>query len=241
MGLPAFPASISNARWQMEKGKLAKLFAKETGIGAQMVKLRTTVDKLDIGKLSVSQSYKSIEAVDEAIKDCKSEFAKLAPVRKEAYVLRDLAKKYAAEFKKNPLIPKSTSTYLLLVAKEADFFGVALKSYDPTAEFEAAKKKVESTAELQAKILKDGLTKCQTAVNSVKGGKATPEDWAKKAWQAIRAYAAVVAKSPDLSTVHTEWKTLSSIGGEKLKDVSAVTKHVTAVDALLKKTGPLIA
>jgi hypothetical protein len=240
MGFPKYPASLSNARWQMEKGKLAKLFAKETGIGAQMVKLRTLADKLDVGKLSVSQSYKSVEAVDEAIKDCKSEFASLTPMRKEAYALRDLARKYAAEFKKNLLIPKSVSAYLLVAAKEADAYGVALKSYDPMSEFEEAKKKVLATSALQEKLLKDGLAKCVSAVNSVKGGKATPEDWNKKAWQAIRAYAAVVAKSPEMSTVQAEWKTLSSLGGDKLKDVATVTKHVNAVDALLKKTAPLV-
>jgi hypothetical protein len=50
-----------------------------------------------------------------------------------------------------------------------------------------------------------------------------------------------VAKSPEMSTVQAEWKTLSSLGGDKLKDVATVTKHVNAVDALLKKTAPLVA
>lgn len=240
MGFPAIPEILKKSNWQTEKGKFAKLFAGETGIGAQMDKIKAAADKLDIGKLSVAQSYKSDEAVDQAITACKSEMIKCAAVSKECYALRDMAKTVAAKFKSNLLISKATATHVASIATAADTLGVAIKSYDPAKEFEAAKQKVATTAAMQEKILKEGFARCVTAVNSVKGGKATPDDWTKKAWQAIRGYSAAVAKSPELSTVHGEWKTLSSIGGEKLKDVAAVTKHVTAVDTLLKKTGPLV-
>ena len=240
MGFPAIPDILTNSNWQKEKGKFAKLFAGETGIGAQMDKIKAAANKLDIGKLSVAQSYKSEEAIDQAIVACKSEIAKCAAVSKECYALRDLAKKVAADFKKNKLIPSSSSAHLEKVATSADQLGVAIKSYDPTTEFANAKKKLEETAKIKEKVLKDGLAKCKSAITSVKGGKATPDDWTKKAWQAIRAYSASVALSADLKPVQGEWKTLSSIGGEKLKDVSAVTAHVDKMDKLLIKTEALI-
>lgn len=240
MGLPEIPDILKDANWQKEKGKFAKVFGGETGIGAQMNKLKAAYGKLDLAKTNVAMAYKNLEEVDKAIATCKAELRKTDDVRKEAYALRDLARKVAADFKKNKLIPGATSLHLENVAKVADAFGVSVKSYDPTKDFEAAKKRIETTLELQRKILRDGMAKCVSAVNGVKGGKATPEDWDKKAWQAIRAYSASVAKSPELKAVHAEWKVLASIGKEKLKDAAAVAKHVAAMDALLKKTAPLI-
>ncbi len=240
MGFPELPTILTNADWQKQKGKVAKLFAGETGIGAQMDKLKAAAGKINIAKTNAAMAYKSEADVDAAIKECKAELAKTEPIRKEAYALRDQAKKIATEFKKNKLIPAASTAHVESIAKAADLYGVTVKSYDPSADFTKAKERLKSNAALQTKILTEGLAKCTTAIAGLKGGKATPDDYEKKALQLIRGYAASVAKSSELKSIQAEWKALSSVPKDKLKDPAGVAKHLTALEALVKKTTPLV-
>jgi hypothetical protein len=236
MPFPVIPDILKNANWQKEKGKFAKLFARETGIGGQMDKLKAAAEKLNLVNVSASDTYKSIEVLEAHMAEVRKELGKTEPIRKEAYALRDLAKQVAAEFKKNKLIPSSTTAHVEAVSRAADLYGVTVKSYDPSADFAKARARVQKTAEDAKKLVKDQMANCETAVKQLKGGKATAEDYEKKGLQAFRGLGANVAKNVSLKPVHAEWKSLTSVQKSDLKTPADVAAHVTKLEKLLKKT-----
>ncbi len=235
MPFPVIPDLLKNANWQKEKGKFAKLFGRKTGVGEQMNKLKAEADKRDFTKLNAANTYATMEEANGALGLCKAEFAKCEPLRKEAYALRDIAKKTGEEFKKNKLIPSSTTALLNNIAHAADIFGLTVKQYDPTAEFAAAVDRTQKNIERldnQAKMaINASYPKCINELNKVKTTK--PLVWTNEAWQGVRAYAAAVAKWKKLVALQPEWKTLSSLGMDKVTDV---LKHVAALEKLLAKT-----
>ncbi len=133
------------------------------------------------------------------------------PSVKEAYALRDLANKTAETFKKNKLIPAATVTLLKNIAAAADLYGVSVKSYDPTEEFKAAvvrtQQNIARLDDAAKNAIKVAAPKCDNELKKVKAGK--PPVYTDEAWQAVRAYAAAVAKWPKLASVQPQWKTLS--------------------------------
>lgn len=238
MSFPLYPAHLKNADWQKQKGAFAKMFKGETGIGEAMNKAVAAYDKLDLAKISPKPTYKSAEDLAKAIADSKAELAKTEAVRKELYALRDLAKKVGAEFKKNKLIPSSTTAHLEKIARDADQLGVAIKSYDPSKDFAAAKEMMEKMARMAAeavgKVVKTGIPKIRGEV-----AKAKPGDYPDPLLQAVRAFAAAVPKVPALKPVAGEWTTMSS--KTDFKDAPAVKKHLEDLEALMKKTEKLVA
>ena len=240
MAFPILPDILKNANWQKEKGKLAKLFAKKTGIGEQMNKIKAGLDKLDGANLGDSGTYGSMAALEAHLAACKKELAKTEPVRKECYALRDLAKDVAGQFKKNKLIPSASSAHLEAVAKAADLYGVTIKSYDPTKDFESARANIRVREEAVKKLLTGQLANCATALKTLKGGKATPEDYEEKGLQAFRGLGAQVAKMPHLKPVQSDWKTLTTVQKVDLAGPKEVEAHLGKLEALVKKTVPLI-
>lgn len=240
MGFPVYPAHLKNADWQKQKGNFAKLFKGETGIGAAMDKALAAFDKLDLAKISPKPTYKSEDELKKAIAESKAELAKTEAVRKELYALRDVAKKVAADFKKNKLIPSSTTAHVEKIARDADALGVAIKSYDPSKDFVAAKemmdKMAKMAAEAVAKVVQGGIPKIRNAI-----AKCKPGDYSNDALQAVRAFAAAVPRVPALKPVASEWMTLSSKTSTDFKDAPALKKHLEALEVLMKKTEKLVA
>lgn len=206
-----------------------------------MNKLKATYDKLDLLKLDAANTYKTVAEATEAVNLCKAEFAKTEPLRKEAYALRDLANKTAETFKKNKLIPAATVTLLKNIAAAADLYGVSVKSYDPTEEFKAAvvrtQQNIARLDDAAKNAIKVAAPKCDNELKKVKAGK--PPVYTDEAWQAVRAYAAAVAKWPKLASVQPQWKTLSSKTTGDVKG-DAVLPHVAALEKLLVTTNALV-
>ncbi|HSN32200.1 MAG TPA: hypothetical protein VLU41_05910 [Ideonella sp.] len=239
MSFPAYPAHLKNADWQKQKGTFAKVFKGKTGIGEAMNKAVAAYDKLDQAKLHALMTYKSMDELNAAVAACKAELSKTEAVRKELYALRDVAKKAAADFKKNKLIPASTTAHVEKIAKDADFLGVAIKSYDPSADFEKAKKNVEAKLAMAATVLKGGIQKVRAGMKSIEK-QPTPELYESKVWQLVRAAAAGVPLAPALKPVAPLWKTLSSKTKGDLKDEAGVKKHFVELEALMKSTEKLL-
>lgn len=235
MGFPVYPVHLTNADWQKKKGVLAKVFKGETGIGAAMDKARAAYSKLDLMKISPKPTYKSEDELKKAIADSKAELAKTEAVRKELYALRDVAKKAAAEMKKNKLVPSSTVAHVEKIAADADALAVQIRSYDPSKDFVAAKDLMEKMAKESAiavgNVAKNGIAKIRAKL------KASPGEYSNDALQAVRAFAAAVPKLAPLRPVASRWTTLSSktdMSGQALK------KHLQELEALMKDTEALL-
>lgn len=236
---PAIPDILKNSNWQKEKGKLAKVFAGKTGVGEQMNKLQGEFNKLDFSKLIPQGRFQSTEQLDNVIKLCRAEFGKVEPLRKEAYTLRDLAKRTAEQFQKNKLIPGATVTHLKNITSNADHYGVAVKSFDPSALIAELRTATQKNSDMIEVALKQAISvaypKCVAELNKIKSAK--PPVWTDEAWQAVRACAAAVAKWPKLAQVRPQWQALSQLAPNDIKDVR---KHVDATEKLLATTQALM-
>jgi hypothetical protein len=141
MALPAYPAMLTDKDWQKHKGVIAKM-AGETGIGAQMDKTETAWKKIawakfDAAKIWADMNPKKVEDYDKKLEEAKKEHAKLDPVKKELWALRDLATKVTEGWKANKLIPKSSREHVEKIASTADSLALQLK--DILGEFATVK------------------------------------------------------------------------------------------------------
>jgi hypothetical protein len=163
-GMLPIPQKLTKADWDKNKGAIAKL-AGETGMGAQMEKVKKAWDAVDINVLDGGMAcppslIKNTTQVEPKLKASKDQFdgagvknpnGSVAKLRAEVNALRDLATTTAEKFKKNPLIPKSSTEYAAAIAKEADLYSVALMINGVFAtacfkSFEEVKQKLEKNA-----------------------------------------------------------------------------------------------
>src|ERR1051325_2947629 len=112
-----YPAILTDANWQKEKGIVAKIVVKETGIGALMKALKDTFDGVDWNKFDpyatlVATKDRTPENIDKCFEIAKTEATKLEGVRKAAFALRDRAKVLATEWSKSKVIPSSSRKHL---------------------------------------------------------------------------------------------------------------------------------
>ena len=235
MAKPEYPAILTNATWQAEKGKIAKL-ARETGVGAALDACQKAYNPIDGNKLAAKQAYPDTDAIAAGWAEAKSEGAKFEGVRTLLFKARDVANATAANYKANKLIPKSSAEYALKVGKACEDFALTLKSFGDTVfkDFENAKVKLANTQQVMANALKSAIPKCKTGFSEVKK---SPDSatYNSKCWQAVRGLGAQVAILPYLKPFQPEFKTLSSVQPGTLKDKSAVLAHITKLEALIKK------
>ncbi len=157
MPKPVYPDVLKAGNWDKQKGILAKLVKGETGIGAACKKAQASFDAIDWTKMDGKKADDAgtPEEVDTFVKGMKAEYvAHFEPTRKDLFALSALATKYAGEFKKNPLIPKSSREYLEKMSTGASNFATGLKSCcEPDLKMaEAAKKRKALTF---AKVMGD--------------------------------------------------------------------------------------
>ena len=197
MPLPNYPGILKEADWQKNKGALAKA-AGETGVGAAMKTLWDLQQNTDWTNLGASTTYTSQGAVDEAIKKSKADLPKLEKLKAQAYTVRDLAKKAAEKFTANKLIPKSSADHARAVMAAAEHFGVALKSFDPTSDFEEARKRVIAREDIGRNQLKKSIATVESEVVKVDKDTVVYEEW-QKFWSGpLRGLGASVAVVPEV-------------------------------------------
>ncbi len=156
---------------------------------------RNTTDWTD---LQVGITYKSLADVDEAIKKFKAAVPKLEKLRADAYKVRDAARAAAAKFKANKLIPKASADHATAVATAADHYAVAIKSYDPAADFAEARKHVEAREKIGRDQVKKFIATVEGAVAKVDRDRVPYEEW-QAFWSGpLRGLQAAVAVVPEL-------------------------------------------
>ncbi|HVS73072.1 MAG TPA: hypothetical protein VHQ47_17590 [Phycisphaerae bacterium] len=135
MAKPALPDALKKANWDKQKGIVAKLVQKETGIGASLEGLTSAYnavpwDKLDEAALAHAKTGEDMKKIFAAGRAVLTKEIKTA--REKSLEVGRLAKKWADDFKKNKLIPKSTLTYLDTMSNRATWFSTTLLD-EPTA------------------------------------------------------------------------------------------------------------
>ncbi len=239
MAIPIIPQILTQADWDRQKGLLAKM-AGETGIGAQMNKVKAAYNAVDWGKFDAKiacQNTKDVTVVESALADAKGEYAKVETVRKELRSLEAIARKTQAKFKSNRAIPSSSTDHVGKIAKAADQMTVACKSMDAEFKsFEEMKKRIVELGEVSKKALQSYLVKCQGGISQV-NAKPTDESFEKFWKENIRGLSAALALQKDLSEHHGAWKTMSSDSFKPKKgaDANTIKAKVKQVESALNK------
>jgi hypothetical protein len=232
MALPVYPKILTDADWQKQKGIVAKIVKKETGIGELMKKLdaaykAVTWDKFDAFRALPYNNMRSMEAVDKAIVDAKTEHAKVEPVRQAAFALRDQARAIAAEWKKSKLIPSSSIKHVEEVAKACEQLALECKSMDLKSfdEMRVQIRENEAKAREMVKTWSAAIRTGAAAVNTTP----TIETYNAKLYQKIRGMGTAVSNIPELKV---KWSPVWGNGGMASQDW---TKDATTPEKLKGK------
>jgi hypothetical protein len=182
---PEYPDCLTPQNWDKKKGVIAKM-AGETGIGASLTKLKKVYDDTDWKIIQVDDRKPKINdfKLPEWEKMCKEAATQgvkeLEKLRKAAYETRDLAKETAAKFKKNKLIPKSSTALCEEIETAADHLGVGCNPNSISGFIDTAYKSGRAWLDLTVKLMKDGgLGKAIGTVKSSLEGLESPPDWKK--------------------------------------------------------------
>ncbi len=131
MAAPTIPATLTQASWSKEKGMVAKILKSDTGIGDLIAKVATAYGAVDWNKFNAATALAQVAVpadVDAAKLAASTEYkSKVEPLRKAVADLRDKAKKTAEEWKKNKLIPSSSSKAAAAIDTAADQFYITIK------------------------------------------------------------------------------------------------------------------
>jgi len=240
MAKPNYPAILTDATWQKEKGKIAKL-AGETGLGAALDACQKAYAAIDEIQFSPKMSYPDIPAIEKDWQAAKTEGAKFEGVRKLLFKARDVANTTAAKYKANKLIPSSSTEYAVKVGKECENFAFTLKSYGDVVFKAFEQKKVDwaHNQEILDQVLKSAVPKCRTGFAEVKKSPDS-KTYSDKCWQAVRGLGAQVAIRSSLKAFQPEMKILSSIQPPALTDKTAVLAHITKLEVLINKIDAVI-
>lgn len=132
---PNFPAVLTRANWDKNKGILAKM-AGFTGMGEALATLDTQYKKVDWTSYDMEKVFSGKDdkltlpslksAIEKAVADVKS--GECGKLRLLAFKVRDLADKTQKDFRNNKLIPKSSGDLCGSISKAADQLGVAANS-----------------------------------------------------------------------------------------------------------------
>ncbi len=123
-----YPESLTKKAWDKSKGTVAKM-AGETGVGAALEGLEKGWKELDLVNLNpdvVLYGAKGLHP-DKVLEKVKAVYPKIDKYRAEVKKTVDLTKKVAEDFKKNKLIPSSSTKLVEEMNKTADHWWIALK------------------------------------------------------------------------------------------------------------------
>ena len=149
---PSIPDILTKANWDEKKGVFAKMAGK-TGVGEAMKAVTTAYDAVDWTKFDAMQScpgVKQMSVIDAAYDAAKLEMKKVDALRNKVTDLGTLATQTEAKFKKNKLIPSSSTKHVANVAKAADTLQMTFKAN--SSWFDAANKTFDhARADLRTK------------------------------------------------------------------------------------------
>jgi hypothetical protein len=228
-GDPTWPVILTNNDWQKKKGSIAKVAGK-SGIGEAMTSAERAFKKIDFNKFDAREILPADRDVDKimARKKALGPYHKTAvePARAQLKLLRDRAAKVAGEWKKNKLIPASSTKHAEEVAKAADllymtlagnsaYFGGQLKTFDAMI---AVKHKMEQD---ELKKFEVTLANLDQALNET-AANPTKESWSSgntSAHQRCRSVCNAIRNIPKLKDKY--WNTWQKFGDEYHKDCPA--------------------
>jgi len=242
MAIPQIPDILKKTDWDKHKGiiaKIAKVGVGETGIGAEMEKVKAVYTavgwkKFDAWEVFNHQRPNEESLVDEALNAAKTEFQKVEKVRAELRTLQSLALKTQTLFKSKPLVPKTSTEHVGKIAAAADHMAVALKSMDAEwAAFDKMKTEITHLKQVARQGLISYIGKMPAGIQKMRS---TPTLDAYETFhkELVRGLGAAVSMQSDLKAFVPVWKEITADGFKPKKDQEVPAK-VTRVEQEFNK------
>lgn len=213
---PAYPAILTKANWDKNKGVVAKM-AGATGVGDALSKLETAYKAVDWKKFQIAAnkpnpfSLPKLEAMKKAaIAEMTGNAAKL---RVAAFAARDAAKKAAGDLKKNPLT-KNAGVICDQIEKAADFMGVGANSNSLGGYIEKDVDEAKASFDFTVKSIKTNIPTRVAALKTAIKAAGNPTN--PKLWKA----AAMMTKCRDLNQLIGNVPKLTEMGYDLGMDTS---------------------
>jgi hypothetical protein len=240
-----YPVDLTKARWLEKKGLVMKVLDKtlldKTDMGRELEKLHAAYRAVDWINLSAKGAYGTLEALDKDEAQLPGRFKKVTEFQAAIPPLIAHAKNVHPILKNQKLVPKGVSDYVAVVItksedlkKSADKVTLAelKKGYD------TARQSLKNTQKIAAQVVMGWIPKIKAGIVEVRK-KPNAATYNEKLWQSVRGMGTSAAKYDYLGPVQPEWKTLTSIQPNTLKDEKAILAHLLKIEALVKKTEPL--
>jgi hypothetical protein len=179
---PDYPAVLTKANWDKNKGLLAKM-AGFTGMGDSLTKLKAAYDKVKWDNFEIvlhKPNPFTLAKLETAQKAAVAEMnGNAAALRTQAYATRDLAKKTEAQFKAAKTIPASSVALCTQIATAADHLGVGVNANSLGSYIEKDVKEARAAFDLTFEKIKTSIPKnvaeLEKGLNAV--GEPTPANW----------------------------------------------------------------
>jgi len=154
MSKPNYPDLLKSSKWDKEKGLIAKIVKSDTGVGKALDDVFANFNAIPWALFDEAniQTATTATLANQLVADAKAAAGKeVTAFHQSCNAASALGKKFAADFKSKPLVPKSTSEYLTKMAAAATaFYDAVTNATDPLRKkFEAhAKRFVQIEADI---------------------------------------------------------------------------------------------
>ena len=207
---PEYPNILTNANWQKNKGKIAKM-AGETGIGDLMKKCWDTYQginwrKFQLIEVAAGQGMNwTQQDIDDAYKEALKEGGKIKVLDDASRALERSALALAAEWKKDKLIPAASAKHVQLVSDEAKKFNYLITMGTISAALDKEKKETEDA---QAILLAEWKKNYVRLLHAAKGFEAAVKNVTLETYQGIwsQQIRMIGTTLPMLAKDHPEFK-----------------------------------
>ncbi|NOR62986.1 MAG: hypothetical protein GQ535_10910 [Rhodobacteraceae bacterium] len=243
---PAYPATLTDKHWQKKKGSVAKIAGK-TGIGSALKETAKAFDKvdwemLDVGKRLPIGVAGTIPVLDKIFAEAVAEYKTSidGTLRKKIQDVKKLADDTAAKWAKKKGIPKSSTKAAQDLAKDADFFMVAMNKNSLLQLIAKEYKENLKGLKVKEKIYADSIKRLHaTLAKIVKASKTvtTTSEYAALWSEEVRGVGTImplISKQKDLIPEHKAWRVFSSQGFQPKTD-EEIPEKFAAMMPVMKK------
>jgi hypothetical protein len=252
MPIPTWPEILTNTDWQKKKGAISKIGGK-TGVGEAMTASQNAFKGIDWSLFDAATALpmpkdRDPDKIVAAKAACVQEFkTKVEPTRAQLKTLRDKATAVAGAWKKNRLIPASSTKHIEDVTKAADAFSLGLAGNSQN--LTTLLKTFDTMLAVKQKAEQDELAKVDVTIANLEkalleaAAKPTKKSWSEgstSAHQRCRSMCNMIRNVPKLKAKY--WGTWQKFGDEYHKDAAegaleaaAMKKKIETVKTELAK------
>jgi hypothetical protein len=239
--VPMYPTVLTNANWQSNKGKIAKLLKGKTGIGAELVALQRKYNAIkwqlfDPKVGGPLPKPRTMQEVDERWEQAMKARPQLDALRKDIFATRDKIKRLGDEWTKSKVVPAASANHLkVTMVKAAEQLAQDIKDIDDSG-YKSVREEIQRVEQIATQMLAKWVKGVEGAVPKVKTTP-TVAKYQEVLHQQVRGLGTAISKMPRYKAIYTsDWEKKVGDGFMSgVKDGEPVKKKVAEVEAALQR------